>query len=122
MPYSVDIKKLIREDLSNMEGRRETVKAGLLEKMVPKKVKTALLHVNPADEFTFPNIGPNIAIVENYCTLARRKYSLGEHVFDEPLQVNKLKEGGYLILNGHHRWAGAIRAGVPTIRIQVTDP
>ena len=38
MPYNVDINELIREDLKNMEGRRETVKAGLLEKMVPKKV------------------------------------------------------------------------------------
>ena len=60
--------------------------------------------------------------MENYCTLARRSFSLGEKVFDEPLQVNKLKVGGYLILNGHHRWAGVIRAGVPTIRIQVLDP
>ena len=122
MAYGTNLERMIQEDLHNMEGRRETVKAGLLEKLHPKKVKPSVLHVNPSDEFTFPDIGPNAAIVENYCTLARRLYSMGQRVFDEPLQVNKLKQGGYLILNGHHRWAGAIRACVPTIRIQVLDP
>ena len=122
MAYGTDLERMIQEDLQNMKGRLETVKAGALEKMIPKKVKLSLLHVNPDDEFTFPNIGPNTAIVENYCTLARRQYSMGEKVFDEPVQVNKLRQGGYLILNGHHRWAGVIRAGVPVIRIQITDP
>ena len=117
-----DLEKMIQEDLKKMEGHRETVKASLFEKMLPKKVSPDKLHVNPDDEFTFPNIGPNLAIVENYSVLARRRYSLDEKVFEEPLQVNKLKEGGYLILNGHHRWAGVIRACVPTIRIQILDP
>ena len=119
---ATELEKMIQEDLKKMEGRRETVKPGFFEKMRPKKVKPSRLHVNPADEFTFPNIGPNAAIVENYSALARRRYSLNERVFDEPVQVNKLKEGDYLILNGHHRWAGVIRACVPTIRIQVLDP
>ncbi len=122
MAYGTELDAMIQEDLKKMKGRLEPVKAGFLEKKIPKKVKPAELHVNPADEFTFPNIGPNYAIVENYSALARRLYSLEEKVFDEPLQVNKLKHGGYLILNGHHRWAGAVRARVPSIRIQVLDP
>ena len=122
MAYGTNLEKMIQEDLHNMEGRRETVKAGFMEKRFVKKVKPSELHVNPADEFTFPNIGPNPAIVENYCTLARRQFNMNMHVFDEPLEVNKLRQGGYLILNGHHRWAGAIRACVPTIRIHVLDP
>lgn len=119
---ATDLEKLIQEDLQKMQGHLATVKAGLFEKKVPKKVNPRQLHVNPDDEFTFPNIGPNAAIVENYSALARRQYSLGEKVFEEPVQVNRLREGGYLILNGHHRWAGVIRACVPTIRIQVVDP
>lgn len=113
---------IIREDLEKMEGRRECVKPSFLEKMRAKKVKPSELHVNPDDEFTFPDIGPNVAIVENYSRIARRQYSLGEDVFEEPLSVLKLRQGGYLILNGHHRWAGAVRARVPTIRIKVQDP
>lgn len=116
------LQAMIQEDLEKMKGRLEPVKAGFMEKLKPKKVRPSELHVNPADEFTFPNIGPNTSIVENYSTIARRQYSLGEPVFEEPLQVNKLRQGGYLILNGHHRWAGAMRACVPTIRIRVVDP
>ena len=44
------------------------------------------------------------------------------NVYPEPIIVNRLKMGDYLILNGHHRWAGAVKAGVPKVRILVTDP
>lgn len=117
-----NLQAMIQEDLEKMKGRLNPVKAGFLEKRGIKKVSPTQLHVNPADEFSFPSIGPNLAIVENYSSLARRQYSMGDLVFEEPLQVNKLSQGGYLILNGHHRWAGAIRACVPTIRIKIIDP
>ena len=116
------LKAMIRQDLEQMNGRRETVKAGFLEKHRIKKISPSELHVNPEDEFTFPNIGPNEAIVANYSQLARRQDSLGMPVFEEPVEVSKLRQGGYLILNGHHRWAGAVMARVPTIRIHVLDP
>ena len=116
------LQAMIQEDHEKMEGHRDTVKASMFEKMGVKKVKMSELHVNPDDEFTFPDIGPNDAIVENYSKIARRQYALALPVYEEPIQVNKLREGGYLILNGHHRWAGAIRACVPNIRIKVTDP
>lgn len=122
MAYGTQLEQMIQEDLKKMEGHRDPVKAGFLEKMGPKKVKPTELHVNPDDEFTFPNIGPNSAIVENYSAIARREYGLNGKVFEEPVQVNKLREGGYLILNGHHRWAGAMRARIPSIRIRVVDP
>ena len=122
MAYRTELDAIIQEDLEKMKGHLELVKAGFMEKRLPKKVKPSLLHVNPDDEFTHPDVGPNAAIVENYTSLARRLYSMDQKVFGEALQVCKLREGGYLILNGHHRWAGAIRARVPTIRIQVLDP
>ena len=112
----------IREDLEAMEGKRDPVKANVFEKMLVKKASPSDLHVNPADEFTHADVGPNDAIMENYCQIARRNEALGMPVFEEPIQVNKLKAGGYLILNGHHRWAGAVKACVPKIRIQIIDP
>ena len=122
MAYGTELDAMIQADLEKMKGHLEPVKASFMEKMLPKKVKPSVLHVNPDDEFTHPDVGPNAAIVENYTSLARRLYSMDQKVFGEALQVCKLREGGYLILNGHHRWAGAIRARVPTIRIQVLDP
>ena len=117
-----EIGRLIQKDLSMMEGRRETVKAGMLDRMRIRKVSPKQLHVNPDDEFSYPNIGPNDAIISNYCQLALRNSSLNLEVFDEPIIVNKLRVGGYLILNGHHRWAGAIRAHVKTVRISIENP
>ena len=46
---ATELEKMIQEDLKKMEGRRETVKAGILEKRIPKKVNPSRLHVNPAD-------------------------------------------------------------------------
>ena len=117
-----ELTAMIQQDLEMMEGRREPVKAGFLEKMGVKKVKPTLLHVNPDDEFSDPAIGPNLAIVENYSTLARRLSGENQPVYEEPVQVIKLKEDGYMLLNGHHRWAGSIRARVSTIRIKIQDP
>ncbi len=114
--------QMIRDDLKRMEGQRETVKAGFMEKRMPKSVPISKLHVNPDDEFTFPNIGPNDSIVENYSQIARRNREMNLNVYPEPIIVNRLKMGDYLILNGHHRWAGAVKAGVPKVRILVTDP
>ena len=89
--------KVIEEDLDKMKNRRETVPAGFLERAGVKKVPTSQLHVNPKDEFSFPNIGPSDSIIENYSQIARRNQALGKPVYPEPIVVCKLKEGGYLI-------------------------
>ena len=39
----------------------------------------------------------------------------------EPLQVQKLRPDGYMILNGHHRWAAAVRTGVRTLPVQIVS-
>ena len=123
MAYGLtDMSRRIAEDLKMMEGHRATVKAYLFEKIGTRKVSPDKLHVNPDDEFSDPNIGPNNAIIENYSQIARRNSAEGLLVYEEPIIVNKLREGGYLILNGHHRWAGAIRARVKEVRISITDP
>ena len=122
MSYSQsDIKERIRADLELMEGHRETVKANLLERRLVKTVPTTQLHVNPDDEFSFPEIGPNDAIIANYSQIALRGEAFDEPVFEEPIIVYKLREGGYMILNGHHRWAGAIRAHIAKVRISITN-
>ena len=112
---------MIREDLAKTEGHREGVKVNALERLMVKKVSPSELHVNPDDEFTHPEVGPNEAIVENYSQIARRDTEMSNLVYKEPIIVYKLRVGGYMMLNGHHRWAGAIRACVPKVRIQITN-
>ena len=111
----------IREDLEKTEGKRDVVKANPIEMMMVKKVSPEELHVNPADEFSFPDIGPNDAIIENYSQIARRNEAMNLAVFEEPILVNRIKYGGYLILNSHHRWAGALKARGKKIRIKIQN-
>lgn len=36
--------------------------------------------------------------------------------------VSKLEEGEYMIVNGHHRWAAAIKVGLTEVRVVVVNP
>ena len=114
--------KLVLEDLEGLEARGPVVKASLVEKMTVKSVSPHKLHANPDDEFSQPDIGPNDSIIANYSQIARRSQAFHSPVFEEPIIVYKLKYDGYLILNGHHRWAGAIDACVPKVRISIENP
>ncbi len=40
---------------------------------------------------------------------------------EEPLIVEKIRPDGYLILNGHHRWAAALRLGFSRIPVEIVD-
>ena len=39
----------------------------------------------------------------------------------EPLPVQKISPDGYLILNGHHRWAAAHLSGMKSIDVEIED-
>lgn len=47
-------------------------------------------------------------------------YTLGRD-FEEPLTVEKIRPDGYLLLNGHHRWAAAMRMGVRRAPIHIVN-
>ena len=113
--------EIIASDLEEMKDKRTPVKPSLFEKMGVKKISPYKLHVNPDDEFSDPHIGPNDSIVSNYSQIARKNASFSYDVFSEPIIVIKLACGEYLILNGHHRWAGALQAHVTKVRVSITD-
>ena len=77
------------------------------------------LHANPNDEFTFPDIGPNYGIISRYEEEIRNSYRVKQEPFDDdPIIVEKLHSHGYLIMNGHHRWAAAKKQGLKKIRFK----
>ena len=39
----------------------------------------------------------------------------------EPVMVEKTRPDGYMILNGHHRWAAAYRVGLRKLKIKIVD-
>ena len=105
-----EFQEWVLDDLKDYESISHPVKASLLERVLVKKIDKEKLHPNPKDEFSDPEIGPNYEIVKKYfdeITFLLTHVSAPDM---DPLIVEKMSVGGYMILNGHHRWLAAKRA------------
>ena len=96
-------------------------KAGMLERMLLKKLPCDRLHPNPADEFCIPEVGPSYRIIGEYEEKIRKAQQYDMDTFEEPILIEKMSPDGYLILNGHHRWAAALRCGVKRIPVKIIN-
>ena len=111
----------IRVDINKYQNRRDIIRAGIVERLMVRKVAPEKLHPNPVDEFTHPDVGPNYAIISDYAEQARHCIRFELEVFEEPIIVEKVRFGGYMILNGHHRWAAALQASVPKVCVSIVN-
>lgn len=114
-----ELMKYILDDVQKYEGLRRFVKASIAERLFIKKRLTKSLHPNPEDEFSMPKIGPNFGIINNYCTKLTSS-ALGVQIW-EPLMVEKMFPDGYMLLNGHHRWAAALKMNVKTVPVNIVN-
>lgn len=112
----------VQEDLQAYEGKRNVVRASALERLTVRRVSPDEMHVNPDDEFCKPEVGPNDRIINEYAHEIPRFVQDMIPVFPEPIMVYKLKPEGYLILNGHHRWAAAVKTGMGKVRVAILNP
>lgn len=112
----------VREDLASTEGKRKLVKASLFERLVVRSLSPEEMHVNPDDEFADPAVGPNDRIINEYVHEIPTLIRFDQPVFSSPVMVAKMESDGYMILNGHHRWAAALKSGLSKIRAAVTNP
>ena len=94
--------------------------------MLPQILHVLLLEVPeraaPDDEFADPSIGPCDRIIDEYIDVIREMNYQSDYIFEEPILVNKMACGEYLILNGHHRWAAALKAGLSKVRASLVNP
>ena len=110
------------EDVQNQKGISMPVRCGLLERLLTKRIRMNKLHPNPNDEFTFPDIGPNYQIISKYVEdIKIAQFKKLKPFDDDPIIVEKLHPHGYLIVNGHHRWAAAVRLGLKKIRAKIIN-
>ena len=91
-------------------------KASLWERLTTRKVDVNDLHANPLDEFSNPRIGPSDSAVARYIKEINTTGGLSESI-----EVQKLSTGGYEIVNGHHRWLAAQKAGLKKVPIQIKN-
>lgn len=116
-----EFEKKIQDDLQQQKGRSFTVKASLLERLVVRKAACSNLHPNADDEFTFDSVGPSFRIIGEYEEKFRTALKRNQEPFDDALIVEKLHPKGYLILNGHHRWAAAVRCQIKKVPIKIVN-
>ncbi len=117
-----ELMKFVASDIQKYEGIRMPVKAGILEKALVRRAPMDRLHPNPNDEFCNPEIGPNYSIISSYQQKIRKAQEHDKPLFEEPLMVEKMSPDGYLILNGHHRWAAARNMRLKTVPIAIINP
>ncbi|MBQ6382183.1 MAG: ParB N-terminal domain-containing protein [Clostridia bacterium] len=119
----------IEEELNRYRGIMVPVKSGVLRRALITKVSCKKLHPNPEDEFCKPEVGPNYQIISNYEQQYRTRKKLGYgydngltyHEDDDSLTVERVRPDGYMILNGHHRWAAAIRSNKRSVPVRIVN-
>ena len=116
-----DLKDFLKSEVEKQKGICHPVRAGLPERLIVRWVLSKRLHPNPEDEFCMPQIGPNMSIITSYVDRFLFRHSHGESMIEEPLFVQKINTGGYMVLNGHHRWAASMRIGIRWIPVIIVN-
>ena len=113
----------LEEELSKYKGVCVPVRSGTLRRLLLRKAKCSWLHPNPEDEFCNPEIGPSSRIISEYRQKFIRDNRIGGRTEDviEPIVVERMHPEGYMILNGHHRWAAAVQLGKKWVPVEVVN-
>ncbi len=117
----INIKEYVREEMKKYDGIYVPVRASLLEQIFVRNSSPKKLHPNPGDEFCHENVGPNDAVIAKYLKEITFHMEHSMELFDEPLMVEKIRPDGYMLLNGHHRWAASLMLDVEKVPVQVTN-
>ena len=116
-----ELAEFLEKELKKYEGVMVPIKASSSERMFTKKVSIELLHPNPDDEFCSKTVGPNYSIYNRYIRAFQRFGDIEQSANDDPITVEKVYPDGYMILNGHHRWAAAWRVGIKRIPVKIVN-
>lgn len=122
MAYLDSFMKRVQEDISKYGEKRSVVRASIVDILTVKKLSPDQMHANPDDDFSNPKVGPNEEIVDKYIEEAQQNMMSGMTSFEEPIMVAKMEQGDYMIVNGHHRWAAAVKLGLDKVRVVVVNP
>ena len=117
----IPLNEYMEREREKYAGVLVPVRALMLERMLVKSVRTDRLHPNPDDEFCFPDVGPNYGIINDYERKFRQHRSMQTGPYPDYLIVQKVRPDGYMLLNGHHRWAAAMRVGFPRVPVKITN-
>ena len=120
-----DFPAFLREETETYKDSMVPVNALALERLLRRRVAPQKMHPNPDDEFSWPSVGPNYDIVAKYEQMYLRYGTMAQShglPVEEPLMVQKMLPRGFMLLNGHHRWAAYMRLGVTKkVRVRIIN-
>ncbi len=116
-----ELAEYLEKEIKKYDGIMVPIKASVSERMFTKKVPIEKLHPNPDDEFCNKTVGPNYSIYNRYVRTFQRFGTMDQSIMDDPITVEKVHPDGYMILNGHHRWAAAMRVGIKMIPVKIVN-
>lgn len=117
----LNIREYVNEELNKYQGVYLPARASFLEQIFVKNLSPKKLHPNPEDEFCFAEVGPNDEIIGKYIKKITFNQMHSMPIFDEPLIIEKIKPDGYMLLNGHHRWAAALMLDVKKVPVDLIN-
>ncbi len=110
----------LQQEIQKYRGVAVPLPTPFLKRLFTRTLPPEKLHPNPEDEFCDPEIGPNDQIIGNYIQTVTQ--SCGDvRIFEEKVLVERMQPDGYMILNGHHRWAAALWLHKPKIRVRIVN-
>ena len=113
--------EFVLSDIEKLKGVAIPVRASLLERLLVRKARCKHIHPNPEDEFSMESVGPSYKIIGEYESKFRDALRMERRPMVNPLLVEKLRPHGYRLLNGHHRWAAAMRCGIKRAPIRIIN-
>ncbi len=114
--------EFLAQEVQNARGVYFPVKTGILRRLLTRRAYCEDLHPNPEDEFCMPKVGPNYKIISAYQQQFVDALKISRNYYEgEPVVVERTHPSGYRIVNGHHRWAAALRIGQAKIPVKVVN-
>lgn len=120
-------REYLQEEVERVKESYYPARASFLMRVFVRHANCKKLHPNPEDEFCIPSIGPSDSIIAKYTEEYKRAKKdpdvarFQEFGIQEPLTVQKAMPDGFMLLNGHHRWAAAMRIGVKRVKIRIVN-
>lgn len=108
-------------EVRKYQGLYVPLLSSALRRAIVRQLPCKKLHPNPEDEFCDPKIGPNYEIISKYREEVLRDRRNNDPIFGEPIMVERMKPDGYMLLNGHHRWAAAVMMEVKWVKVRILN-
>lgn len=116
-----EFEKHLANEIEKYRGVAFPVKSSIFHRLVAKKVSCLGLHPNPDDEFSKPGVGPSFRIISEYENKLRKDKEYEVKTVADPIVVEKMHPDGYMIINGHHRWAAYYRLGFNKVPVTIVN-